>query len=171
MPQNGILQLKDNRLTDRVSRYPKTVIGRGQGTSAFRGGAFYLASKQLINAVNGYENYIQRKGVDEQVIDAYIQAVAVALRTEHDVDYGLKISARAKQLIASYVKQYTGGRVADLEVYAGEHDTTYKVLQQFYDVLMYESAYLVDSFFITLKLMKRIRGKDFISQEEKCYNL
>lgn len=28
---NGILQLKDNRLTDRVSRYPKTVIGRGQG--------------------------------------------------------------------------------------------------------------------------------------------
>lgn len=78
-----------------------------------------MASKQLINAVNGYENYIQRKGVDEQVIDAYIQAVAVALRTEHDVDYGLKISARAKQLIASYVKQYTGGRVADLEVYAG----------------------------------------------------
>lgn len=130
-----------------------------------------MASKQLINAVNGYENYIQRKGVDEQVIDAYIQAVAVALRTEHDVDYGLKISARAKQLIASYVKQYTGGRVADLEVYAGEHDTTYKVLQQFYDVLMYESAYLVDSFFITLKLMKKIRGKDFIFQEEKCYNL
>jgi hypothetical protein len=35
VPQNGILQLKDNRLTDRVSRYPKTVIGRGQGTSAF----------------------------------------------------------------------------------------------------------------------------------------
>ena len=102
-----------------------------------------MASKQLINAVNGYENYIQRKGVDEQVIDAYIQAVAVALRTEHDVDYGLKISARAKQLIASYVKQHTGGRVADLEVYAAEHDTTYKVLQQFYDVLMYESAYLV----------------------------
>lgn len=35
VPQNGILQLKDNRLTNGVSRYPKTVIGRGQGTSAF----------------------------------------------------------------------------------------------------------------------------------------
>ena len=74
-----------------------------------------MASSSLISTVNGYENYIQAHGVDEQVIDAYIQAVAVALRTEHDVDYGLKISAKAKQLIARYVKQYTGGRVADLE--------------------------------------------------------
>lgn len=120
-----------------------------------------MASKQLINAVNGYENYIQRKGVDEQVIDAYIQAVAVALRTEHDVDYGLKISAMAKQLIASYVKQYTGGRVADLEVYAGEHDTTYKVLQQFYDVLMYEAAYLVDSFFYYIEIDEKDPWKRF----------
>lgn len=103
-----------------------------------------MASQSLISTVDSYENYIEKNAIDEQVIDAYIQAVAVALRTEHDVDYGLKISARAKQLIAIYVKQHTGGRVADLEVYAGGHDTTYKVLQQFYDVLMYESAYLVD---------------------------
>lgn len=126
-----------------------------------------MASKQLINAVNGYENYIQRKGVDEQVIDAYIQAVAVALRTEHDVDYGLKISARAKQLIASYVKQHTGGRVADLEVYAAEHDTTYKVLQQFCDVLMYESAYLVDSFFYYIEIDEKDPWKRFYFPRRK----
>lgn len=55
-----------------------------------------MASQSLISTVNGYENYIEKNGIDEQVIDAYIQAVAVALRAEHDVDYGLKISARAK---------------------------------------------------------------------------
>lgn len=120
-----------------------------------------MASQSLISTVDGYENYIERNGIDEQVIDAYIQAVAVALRTEHDVDYGLKISARAKRLIASYVKQYTGGRVADLEVYAGEHDTTYKVLQQFYDVLMYESAYLVDSFFYYIEIDEKDPYKRF----------
>ena len=38
-----------------------------------------MASQSLISTVNGYENYIQRKGIDEQVIDAYIQAVEVAL--------------------------------------------------------------------------------------------
>lgn len=120
-----------------------------------------MASQSLISTINGYENYIEKNGIDEQVIDAYIQAVAVALRTEHDVDYGLKISTRAKRLIASYVKQYTGGRVADLEVYAGEHDTTYKVLQQFYDVLMYESAYLVDSFFYYIEIDEKDPYKRF----------
>lgn len=120
-----------------------------------------MASQSLISTVDSYENYIERKDIDEQVIDAYIQAVAVALRTEHDVDYGLKISARVKQLIASYVKQHTGGRVADLEVYAGEHDTTYKVLQQFYDVLMYESAYLVDSFFYYIEIDEKDPYKRF----------
>ena len=76
------------------------------------GGAFLLASSSLIFTIKGYENYIERKGIDEQVIDAYIQAVAVALRTEHDIDYGLKVSERAKQLIAQFVKEHTGKGIA-----------------------------------------------------------
>ena len=40
-----------------------------------------MASKQLINAVNGYENYIQRKGVDEQVIDALLKATNIRRKT------------------------------------------------------------------------------------------
>ena len=120
-----------------------------------------MASKYLKGTVQSYENYIERNDIEEQVIDAYIQAVAVALRTEHDIDYGLKISARTKQLIAQFVKEHTGGRVADLEVYAGEHDTTYKVLQQFYDVLMYESAYLVDSFFYYIEIDEKDPYKRF----------
>ena len=63
-----------------------------------------MASSSLISTVNGYENYIQRKGVDEQVIDAYIQAVAVALRTEHDVDYGLKSDSNHIMKVQTLVK-------------------------------------------------------------------
>lgn len=120
-----------------------------------------MASSSLISTINGYENYIERKGIDEQVIDAYIQAVAVALRTEHDIDYGLKVSERAKRLIAQFVKEHTGKGIANLEVYASEHDTTYKVLQQFYDVLMYESAYLVDSFFYYIEIDEKDPWKRF----------
>lgn len=83
------------------------------------GGSFILASQSLISAVNSYDNYIQRKGIDEQVIDAYIDALAVSFRSEHDVQYGLQQSAKVKTYIAQYVKDKTGGRVADLEVYAG----------------------------------------------------
>lgn len=38
-----------------------------------------MASQSLISAVNSYDNYIQRKGIDEQVIDAYIEACRVAI--------------------------------------------------------------------------------------------
>ena len=65
------------------------------------------------------------------------------------------------------MKQHTGGRVADLEVYAGEHDTTYKVLQQFYDVLMYESAYLVDSFFYYIEIDEKDPWKRFYFPRRK----
>jgi hypothetical protein len=95
-----------------------------------------LASQSLISAVNSYDNYIQRKGIDEQVIDAYIQALSVAFRSENDVKYGLQQSAKTKSLIAKYVKEKTGGRVADLEVYAGDNDTSYKILDQFYNLLI-----------------------------------
>ena len=126
-----------------------------------------MASQSLISAVNSYDNYIKRKGIDEQVIDAYIQALSVAFRSENDVKYGLQQSAKTKSLIAKYVREKTGGRVADLEVYAGDNDTSYKILDQFYNVLMYESAYLVDSFFYYIEIDEKDPWKRFYFPRRK----
>lgn len=120
-----------------------------------------MASSSLISTIKGYENYIERNGIDETVIEAYVQALAVAFRQEHDIEYGLQISAKVKSYIAQYVKDKTGGRVADLEVYAGNNDTSYKILEQFYNVLMYESAYLVDSFFYYIEIDEKDPWKRF----------
>ena len=62
-------------------------------------------SQQLINAIADYENYIQNKGIDEEIIDAYVQACTVAIKTENDRKYGLGISARAKELIEQLVEK------------------------------------------------------------------
>lgn len=40
-----------------------------------------MASQSLISAVNNYDKYIEQHGIDEQVIDAYIQALSVAFRS------------------------------------------------------------------------------------------
>lgn len=48
-----------------------------------------MASKQLINAVNGYENYIKKNGIDEQVINAYVDACSVAINGEKDIELSL----------------------------------------------------------------------------------
>lgn len=50
-----------------------------------------MASDNLINTVNGYEDYIRRKGIDEQVIDAYCMASLTAMLKEKDEEYGMKL--------------------------------------------------------------------------------
>lgn len=106
-----------------------------------------MSSQYLQNKVSEYENYIARKGIDESVIDAMSDAFKWAIYKENEIEYGLKVSARAKELIESFVLNQTGGTLDDLEVFAGENDTEYKIINDYYTILQHESAYLVDSFF------------------------
>lgn len=131
-----------------------------------------MASKQLINAVNGYENYIQRKGVDEQVIDAFLKACNVAIRTEKDVDYGLTITERTKALINEFTQKNAGGSIWELERYAQDHDIKggYKLVNQFYEVLRLESFYRFESFIYFME-RKRNWSKRFYYPRRKTLNI
>lgn len=128
----------------------------------YRNEVLFLASKELQNAINGYENYIERHGIDEEVVNAYVGASKVALVTEKDVEFGLKISKKAKSLLSDYVLKATNGyTVDDLEILAFENDTTYKALMYYYDILEAESAYLVDSFFSYIEIDEKDPYKRF----------
>jgi hypothetical protein len=107
-----------------------------------------LASSSLISTVNGYENYIQVHGVDEQVIDAMEEAARVAILTEKDVEYGLKVSARAKELTEQFIFQSTGGTPWDLEKYSFQNKVSYEILDKYYGILLLEAQNkVVDSAF------------------------
>jgi hypothetical protein len=107
-----------------------------------------LASSSLISTVNGYENYIQVHGVDEQVIDAMAEAARVAILTEKDVEYGLKVSARAKELTEQFIFQSTGGTPWDLEKYSFQNKVSYEILDKYYGILLLEAQNkVVDSSF------------------------
>lgn len=106
-----------------------------------------MASDYLIKTVNGYENYIERKGIDEQVLDAYREASKVALFNNKDND-GLKISGRARQLYEQFIMNSTGGTSWDLEKYAFENGTYYQILDDFYELILAEAKNkCVDSYF------------------------
>lgn len=106
-----------------------------------------MASDYLIKTVKGYENYIERKGIDERVLDAYREASKVALFNNKDND-GLKISGRARQLYEQFIMNSTGGTSWDLEKYAFENGTYYQILDDFYDLILAESKNkCVDSYF------------------------
>lgn len=107
-----------------------------------------MASSSLISTVNGYENYIQVHGVDEQVMDAMAEAARVAILTEKDVEYGLKVSARAKELTEQFIFQSTGGTPWDLEKYSFQKKVSYEILDKYYGILLLEAQNkVVDSAF------------------------
>ena len=110
-----------------------------------------MASAELINAVNSYENYIERKGVDEQLIEAYVMATSTALNQEKDREYGLKVSARAKELIEKFVLDMTGGSIWALDSYCNQKKVNYNILESYYSVLKEEAPYLFHSYLLYLE--------------------
>lgn len=102
-------------------------------------------------AIRDYENYIARKGIDQELVNAYVEAAQIILSGRKDKEYGLKVSARAKQLIENYVMQVTGGTIWDLDSYCKKNDTSYDILDKYYEVLRMESPYLFNSYLIYLE--------------------
>ena len=45
-----------------------------------------MASQSLISTVDSYENYIEKNGIDEQVINAYVDACSVAIEQNEDLE-------------------------------------------------------------------------------------
>lgn len=107
-----------------------------------------MASQSLISTINGYENYIERNGIDEQVINAYVDACSVAINGEKDIEYGLQLTERTKELIERFCKDKTNGTIWDLEKYAFANKTEYELINWFYAILLIEAQNkVVDSFF------------------------
>lgn len=107
-----------------------------------------MASENLKQTIQGYENYIQSHGIDETVIEAYVEACSVAINNEKDTEYGLQLTKRSKELIERYCMEQTGGTIWDLEKYAFANKTSYDLIDKFHSVLLLEAQNkVVDSFF------------------------
>ena len=78
----------------------------------------FLASKELQNAIQGYENHILENGFDDKVAYAYSQAVFWANERDNDIEFALKIAPRAKEVIDNYYKTISIGDVWEIEKYA-----------------------------------------------------
>ena len=108
-----------------------------------------MASQYLTNTIQNYENYISAHGIDNEVVHAYCQAVFWAKDKDNDIKSMLKISPRAKELIEKLLIKQTGRTIDELELYCAENGITDPIIEieNYYSVLQYEAAHLVDSFF------------------------
>lgn len=125
-----------------------------------------MASKELINTVNQYDNFIKTHLVDESVISAYVEACKVAINGEKDIEYGLQITKRSKGIIEQFCMKQTGGTICDLEKYAQDHNTPYDLIDKYYDLLKLESYYNFESFMYYME-RKRNWSKRFYYPRRK----
>ena len=127
-----------------------------------------MASQSLISAVNSYDNYIQRKGIDEQVIDAYIEACRVAINGEKDITYGLQITNRSKGIVERFCMERTGGTIWDLEKYSFANKTHYSLTDKLYDVLLLEAQNkVVDSAYQYLEKKREPRERFYMPRRKQ----
>lgn len=109
-------------------------------------------SVELQRAVNEYENFISSHGLSEDVINAYVQAVQVAFLSEKDVEYGLKLSERAKSIINQFSIENSIGDIWAVERYQQDKELTpYNIVDQYYNLLKYEHEYLFESFMLYME--------------------
>jgi hypothetical protein len=119
-----------------------------------------MASQSLISTINGYENYIEKNGIDESVMDAYIEASEVAIKTEKDSQYGLQLTKRCKEIIERFCVEHSGVGIWDLEKYAQDNDEEYPLIDKWYKTLKTESYYDFESFMFYME-RKRHYSKRF----------
>lgn len=127
-----------------------------------------MADQALVKTIDGYEAYIKNKGVDESVINAFCQASQVAI-AQDDKKYGLKVSARTRQIIEWMVTKQTGGTMLDLDCFCQQNDVKYDILDKWYSILKLEAPYLFHSYLLYLE-KNRVESERFYSPKMKQLN-
>lgn len=131
-----------------------------------------MASQSLISTVDSYENYIERNGIDEQAINAYVDACSVAINGEKDIEYGLQLTKRAKELIEGFCTAKTGGTIWDLEKYAFDHKTTYELINKKYEVLLLEAQNkIVDSYFQYIEKKREPKDRFYMPRRKQLIKI
>ena len=127
-----------------------------------------MASDYLIKTIKGYENYIERNGIDEDVMDAYIEASKTAILSENDILYGLQLTNRSKGIVERFCMDKTGGTIWDLEKYAFENKTYYDLIDKFYEPVLLEAQnHNVDSYFRYLEKKREPKERFYMPRRKQ----
>ena len=135
-----------------------------------------MASKALINAVQSYDKHLLKDGSDrksmrkrafeEQTMNAYTQACKVAIETEKDLEYGLKLTHRVKNMLNDFATSKGYDDIFHLErMFKG--DDLPSPVKYYYEILYLESHYLFDSYLLYLE-KDREYNRRFYEPRRKC---
>ena len=136
-----------------------------------------MASTTLIEAVKGYDKDLMTDGTDrkslrkrafeEQTMNAYTMACRVAIEGEHDLEYGLKLTHRVKNMLNDFAISQGYKDIFELERTYKDKEGLPSVIKYYYDILEIESPYLFDSYLLYLEKNREYNRK-FYEPRRKC---
>lgn len=131
-----------------------------------------MASDNLLGAVSSYEKFIEQHGIEEPVLDAYIEACKVAIHTERDIEYGLQCTKRSKELIERFCMEKTGGTIWELEKFAFANKTEYELIDKFYEPTLLEAQnQQVESYFQYLEKKRDPKERFYMPKIKQFRNI
>jgi hypothetical protein len=131
-----------------------------------------MASNYLMQAVQEYENFIQVHGIDEFVIDAYVEACKVAINGEKDIEYGLRLTERSKGIIERFCMDKTGGTIWDLEKYSFDNKTRYDLIDKYYEPVLLEAQNkVVDSYFQYIEKKREPKERFYMPRRKQLLKI
>ena len=128
-----------------------------------------MPSLELQKALNEYENYISRHGVDIDVTNAYFTAVFWANEKDKDIETALKIAPRAKELMNQYVINGAGGDIWELEKFCFANKTGHEIVDKWYEILKLEAPYKFESYLLYLEKKREISERFYSPKRKQLY--
>lgn len=126
-------------------------------------------SLELQKAVSSYESYINKHGIDLEVVNAYHTAVFWANEKDNDTETALKIAPRAKELMNQYVINGAGGDIWELEKFCFANKTGHEMVDKWYEILKLEAQNKVlDSYLLFLE-KNRVPRERFYAPKRKQF--
>lgn len=128
-----------------------------------------MASKELIDKVELAEKLIATQGDKEEYADALYQYGRFIIETEKDREYGLYALTKAKECYERIVSKLTnGGTMWDLEKYCFANKVSYKILDDYYKVLLVEAQNMVlDSYLMYLEKNREPKERFYMPKRKQ----
>lgn len=129
-----------------------------------------MPSKELEREIKKYDKYMERRGVDDQVVDALVAAVNISFHEQNaDIPFALDYSKRVKSIINNEIVIHTnGGNVDKLDEYCTAHNVQAEYLNQYYECVRNEAPYLFNSYLNYLEKNRQEKDK-FYKPRRKCF--
>ena len=124
-----------------------------------------MASKELIKAWNSYENYIEKKGVEDAILLPMVEACKIAFM-EKDFAFALRAKDFTIKSLEEHVNTKTNGTISMLEEFSQQNHTGFEYIDLYYDTLLTAAPYDLDSFLLYIE-RDRLRKDRFYEPRRK----